>query len=83
MAIEELSELIKAVTKSMRGEEKDAEKLRLRADIITEIADVQIVSEELAFMLGAETEVEEEIKKKLVRQLRRIQKEEKECRMNA
>lgn len=81
VAIEELSELIKALTKAMRSGEEDTEKIR--ADIITEIADVKIVAEELTMIIGAKKEVDEEIKSKLVRQLCRIQKEEEECRMNA
>ena len=79
VAIEELSELIKAITKAMRG--GDTEKLR--EDIITEIADVKIIAEELTMIIGAEKEVDEEVKNKLVRQICRIHKEEKECRMNA
>lgn len=80
VAIEELSELIKALTKAMRSGEEDTEKLR--EDIITELADVKIVTEELTMIIGAEKEVDEEVKNKLVRQLCRIHKEEKECRMN-
>lgn len=81
VAIEELSELIKALTKAMRSGEEDTEKIM--ADIITEIADVKIVAEELTMIIGAKKEVDEEIKSKLVRQLCRIRKEEEECRMNA
>ncbi len=64
MAIEETSELINALMKETRGRVTDA-------DIITEIADVQIMMEQLSIIYGYE-EVARERERKLERLVARI-----------
>lgn len=65
MAIEECSELINALCKFRRHRVSDKE-------VVTEIADVQIMMRQMAFMFG-EDEVEEERKRKIERLERRLQ----------
>lgn len=64
MAIEECAELINALCKEKRG--------RADEDIITEIADVQIMCEQLAIIYGKE-KVRQERLRKLLRLHKRIQ----------
>lgn len=64
MAIEETSELINALMKETRGRVTDA-------DIITEIADVQIMMEQLSIIYGYE-EVARERERKLERLVARM-----------
>ncbi len=56
LAIEECSELINALCKEKRGRATDA-------DVITEIADVQIMCEQLALMYGKEEVMLEKARK--------------------
>lgn len=79
MAIEECSELIKALLKYRRkqyGSEgfcKDS----LRADILDEVVDVSIMLEQLKIIYGfSEKKVEERIEFKLNRQMERILNDE-------
>ena len=65
MAIEECVELINALCKEKRGRATDE-------DIITEIADVQIMCEQLAIIYGKE-KVRQERLRKLMRLHKRIQ----------
>ena len=65
MAIEECAELINALCKEKRGRATDE-------DIITEIADVQIMCEQLAIIYGQE-KVRQERLRKLMRLHNRIQ----------
>ena len=74
MAIEECSELIKALLKYRRkknGAEVFA-KEELRADIIDEIADVAIMATQLQIIFGCIAEVEDRIDFKISRQMERI-----------
>ena len=65
MAVEECAELINALCKEKRGRATDE-------DIITEIADVQIMCEQLAIIYGKE-KVRQERLRKLLRLHKRIQ----------
>lgn len=65
MAVEECAELINALCKEKRGRATDE-------DIITEIADVQIMCEQLAVIYGKE-KVRQERLRKLMRLHKRIQ----------
>ena len=65
MAVEECAELINALCKEKRGRATDE-------DIITEIADVQIMCEQLAIIYGKE-KVRQERLRKLLRLHERIQ----------
>lgn len=64
MAVEEAAELINALMKESRGRVNDA-------DIITEIADVQIMMEQLAIIYGYD-KVAQERERKLDRLFTRI-----------
>lgn len=65
MAIEECSELTKAILKERRGKGTEA-------DIIDEIADVLIMCEQLKIMYDCESAVNDRIDFKIKRQLARI-----------
>lgn len=83
MAIEESSELIKALLKYRRkknGSEVFDEK-ELRTAIIDEIADVSIMVMQLQIVFGCMEETEERIAYKIDRQMNRIK--EQEVRRNA
>lgn len=69
--VEELSELTKAICKYQRFSFPPFEN-----DIIQEIADVEIMTSQLKFLLNAENEVEEFKKAKIQRQLERIKQEQ-------
>lgn len=64
MCIEECSELINALCKRFRGRGKDA-------DVITEIADVTIMCQQMALLFG-EDEVKDEILRKQYRMIDRM-----------
>lgn len=64
MCIEECSELINALCKRFRGRGKDA-------DVITEIADVTIMCQQMALLFG-EDEVKDEILRKQHRMIDRM-----------
>lgn len=74
--IEELSELIKALCKWDRkwGDSllSDSHECKERTDIIGEIADCRIMLSQIEYLMSAEYDVQEEIEKKLDRQIRRI-----------
>ena len=74
MMIEECSELINALEKHRRGR-------NTYADVITEIADVMIMAEQMAFLFGPE-EVMAEKQRKLERLLDRIIKHKKAKKSN-
>lgn len=87
MAIEECSELIKAILKYRRECCKTpsdyeeaivfaAEKKQLRAAVIDEIADVSIMVAQLQIIFGCMGEVEERIDYKIDRQINRIEERE-------
>ena len=66
VAIEEMSELIKEISKNMRGKSN-------KASLIEEIADVHIMLWQLLYIYNiSESELIEEINKKLTRQEARI-----------
>ena len=67
MAIEELSELQKAILKYRRFPNKETER-----DIIDEIADVSIMLEQLKIIYSCSKEVEKRIDYKIDRQIQRI-----------
>lgn len=69
MAIEELSELQKAILKHRRFPNKETER-----DIIDEIADVSIMLEQLKIIYSCHKEVEERVDYKIDRQIKRIKK---------
>lgn len=69
MAIEECSELIKAILKHRRGK-------ATIADLIDEIADVEIMIEQLKIIYACDGYVQNVIQYKIDRQLERMRKEE-------
>lgn len=73
MAIEECSELVKAILKFRRSDEKTAE---MRDAVIDEIADVQIMLTQLGIIFNCVAEVEERIDFKINRQMGRIKERE-------
>ena len=72
MAIEEMSELTKALLKNRRS---GGDSAKLRDDIIEEIADVTIMIEQLTMIFDCEAEVKQQIIYKLTRQLKRMKQE--------
>lgn len=76
IAIEECAELIKAITKSNRGEQTGSEYVKKIADIASEIADVLIMCEQLTYLYGIGEIVQEQIEYKISRQLVRMRKGE-------
>lgn len=73
MAIEECSELIKAILKFRRSNAKDSD---LRDAVIDEIADVQIMLTQLGIIFNCVEEVNERIDFKIDRQMGRITERE-------
>ena len=73
MAIEECSELVKAILKFRRSDENTAE---MRDAVIDEIADVQIMLTQLGIIFNCVAEVEERIDFKINRQMGRIKERE-------
>ena len=73
MAIEECSELIKAILKFRRSNTKDSD---LRDAVIDEIADVQIMLTQLGIVFNCVAEVEDRIDFKINRQMGRIKERE-------
>lgn len=73
MAIEECSELIKAILKFRRSNAKDSD---LRDAVIDEIADIQIMLTQLGIIFNCVEEVNERIDFKIDRQMGRIKERE-------
>lgn len=73
MAIEECSELIKAILKFRRSNAKDSD---LRDAVIDEIADVQIMLTQLGIIFNCVEEVNERIDFKIDRQMGQIKERE-------
>lgn len=73
MAIEECSELIKAILKFRRSNAKDSD---LRDAVIDEIADVQIMLTQLGIIFNCVEEVNERIDFKIDRRMGRIKERE-------
>ena len=73
VAIEEFSELIKAILKFRRSNAKDSD---LRDAVIDEIADVQIMLTQLGIIFNCVEEVNERIDFKIDRQMGRIKERE-------
>ena len=71
MALEEASELQKALLKHRRKPSEET-----KADIIDEIADVQIMLEQLKIIYSCTKEVDERIEFKINRQIERIMNHE-------
>lgn len=72
MAIEECSELIKAILKFRRSDEKTAE---MREAVIDEIADVQIMLTQLEIIFNCVAEVEDELISKSIDRWGELRKE--------
>ena len=76
MAIEEQSELIKALLKYRRkfnGDTTTGEEMQeLREDIVDELADVKIMEQQLEIIFGCSDEVEKRIEFKIARQNKRM-----------
>ena len=75
--VEELSELIQAICKERRYADVKTEDIEndFNEYIAEEIADVEIMLEQLKWLLGCQRYVEEIIENKLLRQVRRIASE--------
>ena len=71
IAIEECSELIKAICKLQR----DPYSSDYHDNVVEEIADVQIMLHQLIYLYGIENQVNIMIDRKIDRQLRRIEEE--------
>lgn len=71
MVLEETSELQKALLKHRRKPSEET-----KADIVDEIADVQIMLEQLKIIYSCTKEVDERIKFKIDRQIERIMNHE-------
>ena len=69
IAIEEMSELQKAILKHRRNPSEE-----MRKDIIDEIADVSIMIEQLKIIYSCSKEVDERMDYKINRQIKRIKK---------
>ena len=78
MAIEECSELVKAILKLRRSDEKTAE---MREAVIDEIADVQIMLSQLEIIFNCVAEVEDRIDFKINRQMG-VNKQKKLAKQN-
>ena len=72
MAIEEMSELTKALLKWRRVD--GAELIKARDNIVDEIADVRIMCRQMEILFQVENEVEQRIDFKVGRQLERLNK---------
>ena len=79
IAIEEMSELTKAICKRQREWSgsllSESTESRERTEIIEEIADVWIMLVQLTYLLSADWEVDESINQKIERQLKRMEEE--------
>lgn len=77
--VEELSELIKAFCKWDRkwGDSllSDSHECKERANIIEGIADCKIMLSQIEYLMSAEYDVQEEMERKIDRQIRRIERE--------
>ena len=69
IAIEELSELQKAILKHRRNSSKES-----RKEIIDEIADVSVMLEQFKIIYSCNKEVDERVDYKIERQIKRIKK---------
>lgn len=74
--VEECAEAIQAVCKLDRAQSPEKYS-RAMAALISEVADVLIMAQQMRFFLGKE-KVDDEIRRKVERQLRRIRGEENE-----
>lgn len=74
MAIEEMAELTQALIKDTRAKTDD-EKEKAYEHIVEEIADVEIMLEQLKWLLSCQFAVEDAKNMKIARQLERIEKE--------
>lgn len=77
IAIEEMAELTQALIKDTRAKTDD-EKEKAYEHIVEEIADVEIMLEQLKWLLSCQFAVEDAKKMKIARQLERIEKERTE-----
>ncbi len=77
VAIEEMSELTKALLKWRRA--KGAELTAARDNIIDEIADVRVMCRQMEILFQAEDEVERRIDFKVERQLKRLEQRKEDA----
>ncbi len=75
LAIEEMAELQKALLKYRRADRPELQALRMK-DITEEIADVQIMLDQLIEVYNCRDDVEKMIEYKIERQLKRIERKE-------
>lgn len=75
LAIEEMAELQKALLKYRRADRPELQVLRMK-DIAEEIADVQIMLDQLIEVYNCRDDVERMIGYKIERQLKRIERKE-------
>jgi hypothetical protein len=75
LAIEEMAELQKALLKYRRADRPELQALRMK-DIAEEIADVQIMLDQLIEVYNCRDDVERMIGYKIERQLKRIERKE-------
>ena len=75
LAIEEMAELQKALLKYRRADRPELQALRMK-DIAEEIADVQIMLDQLIEVYDCRDDVERMIGYKIERQLKRIERKE-------
>lgn len=74
--VEEMAGLAQALTKFWRHKGTDADKINeLKEHIFEELADVQIMLDQIAYLFIAEKIVDEEIKRKIDKQLAKIKAE--------
>lgn len=74
--IEELGELIVAVSKDFQNKALESKLVnKLSRSVIEELADVKIMIEQIEYLTDSGLEVEEQINKKLERQLDRVNTE--------
>lgn len=74
MAIEEMSELTKALCKERRTELKQGSHAEAAANVIEEIADVAIMLQQLIMIFDKDNEVPKEIEYKIGRLAQRLEK---------
>ena len=75
MAIEEMSELTKALCKERRSAENRADHSAAISNVLEEIADVEIMLRQMIIIFDRDGEVEKEIKYKVNRLAKRLEKQ--------
>lgn len=78
MAIEEMSELTKALCKERRAQLTPGKHAEAHANVIEEIADVSIMLQQLLIIFDKDNEIQKEVDYKIDRLEQRLQKAHKE-----